>query len=145
MNDIERRVAALEARHEISELRARYCWYITRAMLPELVALFTDDGVFENTRNAAAPPVRVCGRDELARFFQKTQAGRRTPMVANEVIHIGDSEAEGTCVMVSFGDDSFCGHYVDTFRKVDGRWLFSARRFRPYWPDYRPDPTHLHP
>jgi SnoaL-like domain len=145
MTAIEERLAALEARNSISELRAAYCWHTTRAARDALVGLFTSDGVFENTRNAAAPPVRIEGRPALIAFFARMTPARRVPLVMNEVIRVGGDRAEGTCAMMALGEDQFCGHYIDEFRKADGRWLFSRRRFFPYWPDYRPDPERTEP
>jgi hypothetical protein len=142
--DIETRLSTLEARIAISELRSKYCWYTVRGERHDVVALFTDDGVFENARNEAAP-VRVAGRAALLEFFARMQPARRVPLVTNEVIVVEGDRAEGTCAMVSFGDDSFCGHYIDQFRREQGQWRFSSRRFFPYWPVYRPAAERPHP
>jgi hypothetical protein len=145
MTLLEQRVEALEARNAISELRAAYCWHTARARREALVELFTPDGIFENTRDAAAEPVRVEGRDALFAFFSRMTPARRIPLVMNEVVRIAGESAEGTCAMMALGKDHFCGHYIDDFRKAGGRWLFSRRRFFPYWPDYRPDPMRVDP
>ena len=145
MPSLDDRLVALESRNAISELRAAYCWHTVRAAREALVELFTADGVFENTRNAAAPPVRIEGREALVAFFARTTPARRIPLVMNEVIHVDGDAAEGTCAMMALGEDSFCGHYIDDFRKEHGRWLFARRRFFPYWPDYRPDAERKQP
>ncbi len=145
MNDVATRLQAMEDRIAISELRSMYCWYTARAMKEDVVELFADDAIFENTRGSQASPVRIVGRAALADFFTKMRPGRRIPLVVNEVIQVDGDEAQGTCAMVSFGEDNFVGHYVDKFRRVGGRWLFSHRQFFPYWPDFRPDSQRLHP
>jgi hypothetical protein len=145
MKDIETRLAEIEARIAISELRSKYCWYTVRGNRSDLLTLFTEDGIFQNARTAEEHPVTVTGKKELAEYFERIAPARRVPLATNEVITIDGGRAEGTCAMVSVGDDSFTGHYIDTFEKVQGKWLFSARRFFPYWPVYRPAPDRPHP
>ena len=145
MRSIEERLSDIEVRNAISELRAAYCWHTVRAARLPLVELFTEDAIFENTRNASAAPVRIVGREALLAFFTRMTPARRVPLVMNEVIRVQGDRAEGTCAMMSLGEDSFCGHYIDDFRKVGDRWLFAHRRFFPYWPDYRPSPDRSDP
>jgi hypothetical protein len=90
-------------------------------------------------------PVVVRGRQALRAYFDRMKPARRVPLVTNEVTQVSGDHAQGTCAMVSFGDDSFCGHYVDHFRKVDGRWLFARRQFFPYWPVYKPSAERIDP
>ena len=134
MSDIETRLAVIEARFAISELRSKYCWYTTRGMRDEVVALFTEDGVFDNARNNTV----VRGHAALTEYLAPMKPARRVPLVMNEVVRVNGDTAEGTCAMQSISDDAFCGHYIDEFRKVDGVWLFSVRRFFTYWPVYQP-------
>jgi hypothetical protein len=134
MSDIETRLAVIEARFAISELRSKYCWYTTRGMRDEVVALFTEDGVFDNARNNSV----TTGRTALREYFKVMQPARRIPLAMMEVVTVEGDVADGTCVMQSIGENEFCGHYIDSFRKVDGAWLFAARRFYPYWPVYAP-------
>jgi ketosteroid isomerase-like protein len=145
MSEIEKRLEIIESRFAISELRSRYCWYTVRGMREELLALFTDDGVFENSRNEGDTPTSAQGKSELAAYFSKMKPARRVPLVTNEVTRVTGDLAEGTCAMVGVGDDGFAGHYIEQFRRVDGTWLFSRRQFFPYWPIYRPDAKRLHP
>jgi hypothetical protein len=139
MTDFASRLDIIEARFAISELRSQYCWYTTRGLRDEVVGLFTDDCIFQNSRNAHDEPITVTGKAGLREYLSKMKPGRRVPMVMNEIIKVNGDEAEGTCVMQSIGEDGFCGHYIDEFRRVDGRWLFSVRRFYPYWPIFKPD------
>jgi hypothetical protein len=134
MSDIETRLAVIEARFAISELRSKYCWYTTRGMRDEVVALFTEDGVFDNARNNSV----TRGRAALFEYFSEMRPARRIPLAMMEVVTVDGDEAEGTCAMQSVGENEFCGHYIDRFRKVEGQWLFAERHFHPYWPVYAP-------
>jgi hypothetical protein len=139
LKTIEERLDAIEARTALSELRSSYCWYTTRGLKAEVLELFTEDGVFENHRTTGGTPAVASGHAELAAYFERMAPGRRLPVVMNEVLRIDGDEAEGTCVMMSMGQEGFCGHYVDTFRRAGGRWRFSRRSFFPYWPDFAPN------
>jgi len=138
MTDIERRIAAIEDRIAISELRSKYCWHTTRGNRDQVVALFTEDCIFQNSRNTDGAPLVIEGREALRDYLSRMRPGRRVPMVMNEIIELHEETAEGTCVMQSIGEDGFCGHYIDKFRREDGEWLFSVREFYPYWPIFAP-------
>lgn len=138
MNTLENRIRALEDRVALSELRSKYAWFTTRGDRDAVLALFTADGVFENHRAPGGEPALARGQAEMAHYFRHMAPGRRVPMVMNEVFQIGTDTAEGTCVMTAPGDDGFCGHYIDSFRREGEHWLFSHRRFFPYWPVFAP-------
>jgi hypothetical protein len=144
-DDLDRRLRMIEARFEISELRSKYCWYTVRGERDGVLALFTEDGIFQNARNEKEAPAKVQGTQALADYFSRIKPARRVPLVTNEVTVINDNLAEGTCAMLGVGDDGFAGHYVDQFRCVDGVWLFSSRCFYPYWPIYKPATDRPHP
>lgn len=143
--DIEKRLAELEARVAISELRAKYCWYTVRGLRDDVVNLFTEDGVFENSRNEQGDIISVVGRNALQEYFSRMKPARRIPVVSNEVTHLDGDRAEGTAVMQSLGEERFCGHYIDQYRKLNGQWLFSKRQFFPYWPLFKPNAERRHP
>lgn len=145
MNNIAQRLSVIEARFAISELRSKYCWYTVRGLQNEVLGLFTEDGVFENSRNADTQPVTVSGHRALADYFARMRPARRVPLVMNEVTRVNGDEAEGTCAMLSVGDDGFAGHYIDHFTRTDGVWRFKSRRFFPYWPVFKPDADQRHP
>ncbi|MFO1188889.1 MAG: nuclear transport factor 2 family protein [Alphaproteobacteria bacterium] len=138
-------MADLEARFAISELRSKYCWYTVRGFRDDVVDLFTEDGMFQNSRNTQGDVVTVAGRQALQDYFTRMKPARRIPVVMNEVTHVKGDLADGTCAMQSLGEEGFCGHYIDHFRKVNGTWLFSRRQFFPYWPIFRPDTDRRHP
>jgi hypothetical protein len=141
MTSLEERVAVLEARAQISELRARYAWLAARGRF-DLVAdeLFTDDLVFEVSRGPGER-MRVEGRQT----FKDTigaQTGSRAievvPVIANETIQVAGDDAWGTCLMhspVAPGPVGLlCGYYHDRLRRVDGCWRFSERLYYFYVP-----------
>jgi hypothetical protein len=118
---------------------------MVRGLRDEVIKLFTEDGVFQTTRSAGSNAPVVKGTAALNEYFSRAKPARRVPLVMNEVIHVDGDQAEGTCAMQSVGEEAFCGHYVDRFRKVNGQWLFAARHFYPYWPTYMPDAERRHP
>jgi hypothetical protein len=145
MQSLEMRIAALEARYAISELRSRYCWHTARGDREAVVSLFTPDGVFENHRKAGGVPAVAVGHDQIRAYLSQMAPGRRLPSVTNEVVHIEAGSAEGTCFMSSVGDEPFCGHYIDSFQQHEGKWFFSRRAFYPYWPIFAPNPDRREP
>jgi hypothetical protein len=146
MKSLESRIADLETRFAVSELRSTYCWYTTRGERQAVVELFVEDAVFENSRGASEAPTIVRGRNAIASHLSGMRPGRRIPLVVNEVTKIlSANRAEGTCVMTNAGEDPFCGHYVDEFLKVGDIWRFSVRRFFPYSPQFSPSTDRLVP
>lgn len=145
MDELLKRLEVIEARFALGELRSKYCWYTSRGLKEDVLDLFTEDGIFENHRTPSGEPAVAAGRAELAAYFERMQPGRRLPTVMNEVVRVEDDRAEGTCVMLSVGDEEFCGHYVDEFQKVAGTWLIRKRSFFPYWPSFAPSPNRRHP
>ncbi len=145
MQSLESRIATLEARFALSELRSKYCWHTARGDREAVVALFTVNGVFENHRKPGRVPAVAIGHHEIRAYLSQMAPGRRLPSVTNEVIRIDGDTAQGTCFMSSIGDEPFCGHYIDSFRLHQGQWLFSRREFYPYWPVFAPSPDHTTP
>lgn len=146
MNELERRLANLEARFAISELRSTYCWHTTRGERDAVIALFAEDAVFQNSRGAGSDPVVVRGREAIAQHLAHMRPARRIPLVVNEVTRmIDDDSAEGTCVMTNLGEDPFCGHYIDKFTRIGERWFFSSREFYSYWPQFNPSTSRSAP
>jgi ketosteroid isomerase-like protein len=145
MQSLETRIATLEARFALSELRSKYCWYTARGDRDAVVELFTPDGVFENHRKPGGVAAIATGHDEIRSYLSQMAPGRRLPSITNEVVHIEGDAAEGTCFMSSVGEDHFCGHYMDWFQRHNGKWLFNRRQFFPYWPVFAPSRHRLNP
>ncbi|MER7834388.1 nuclear transport factor 2 family protein [Streptomyces sp. NPDC096040] len=107
---------------------------------PSSVAgLFTEDGWWE-----WPPPGdgrRVEGRDALAVYFGSRPADRLSRRVMSNILVTvsGPETATATSYfqtyrvdgyqggMVPAGPPAQIGHYEDTFRRVDGRWLLASR------------------
>lgn len=141
MHDIEARLAVLEAKNAISELRSKYCWFTTRGDAAGILSLFTEDGIFQNIRGGKdGAPLVIAGKAALTEYFARAKPARRVPATLNEVTEVTGDTATGTAVMTNFTDEPFCGHYIDDFEKIDGVWKFKVRRFYTYWPIYSPAP-----
>jgi uncharacterized protein (TIGR02246 family) len=130
MGETEDRLRVLEDKDEIRELTARYCLAIAAGDVEKIVTLFCPDGAFVTSAGESV------GSDELRRFYDRGGTTNK-PFVQNHVIEVSGDEAVGRCAvevrMVSDGEAyTAAGEYVDLLRRVDGRWLFASRDFRPY-------------
>jgi ketosteroid isomerase-like protein len=126
----------LIARESLRELVAAYAQLADGGRFDEVVALFADDGVLEVDDR---PPMR--GRDAIRAFLGGTgthlRAATGVPLVRHHTSNLrlevtSATEARGTCyffVVTERGPDHW-GRYRDTYRCVDGRWLFAHRRAR---------------
>jgi ketosteroid isomerase-like protein len=134
--DIRARLDAVESRAAISELPAKYVWASARADVPAMMQLFTEDCDFE-----MGPPdgrVKIKGKANVHALLSKSvvNPGGIIAMIHNQTVEQTGDTAVGTCVMhnpIAPGAP-FCGYYKDEFRRVNGKWLFSARRFWTYSP-----------
>jgi hypothetical protein len=135
MKDYDDRVTA-EDRAEITELFARYAWTGDVGDVEGYVALFTDDGVFDGVSGYYDGP------DELRRLASEMRDGPRSRGIQHWVsnsIFEGDSEecaVQSMCFAPRRIENEhsivFVGYYIDTCVKVDGRWKFKVRRWRPW-------------
>jgi uncharacterized protein (TIGR02246 family) len=126
-------------RLEIQELAARYCWADDTGDGEAFAAVFTPDGVFKSTRHNAR------GRAELVALGKSIAPPKPAGIqhwVTNMVI---DGDAERARVKFYFvahridengvATTSSLGYYLDDVVKLDGRWLFAQRHFRPWPPE----------
>jgi uncharacterized protein (TIGR02246 family) len=113
---------------DIRELIARYCHALDARDGDGVAATFTADGVLESTWTG-----RLEGREAIAAYFNARPEGGARHWVNSPVI-----EGEGDSATVRLYLASLrvakpppqfvtAGHYEDTLRKVDGRWLFAHR------------------
>jgi uncharacterized protein (TIGR02246 family) len=129
---IEERLHRMEAKDEIRELPARYCHAVVDGDVEAIVELFCRDGVFR--AHTAAPK----GHGELREFYAAIGARTHKPFVQNHVIELeGDELATGRCsVEIRVWQDgkayTQAGHYLDHYRKEDGRWRFAERHYIRY-------------
>ncbi|MBT6275658.1 MAG: nuclear transport factor 2 family protein, partial [Chromatiales bacterium] len=133
MSDIEARLATIEAKDEIRELTARYCHAVVDGDSETIVSLFCGDGVFRMRRKV------VSGRSELETFYGGGVGGQtHKPFIQNHVIEMtSETEATGRCsVEIRIVQDgqayTAAGHYLDSYRKENGKWRFADRHFNAY-------------
>ncbi|MFN0029340.1 MAG: nuclear transport factor 2 family protein [Acidimicrobiales bacterium] len=133
MSSIEERLATLEAKDEIRELTARYCFAVAEGRAEDIVAMFCEDGVFMMREDR-----RFTGQAELRQMYNGAAEGvTPKPYIQNHVIEVNGDNATGRCGveirMVRKGEAyTAAGHYFDTYRKVNGQWLFAERDFRTF-------------
>lgn len=130
----------LQAREEIKELRAKYCWYATRSDAESYRTLFTEDCRFEYKVDGERRWFE--GPDAISAIVAAISPGTVTPIIGNHTIVIDGDEAAGTCAARNTirGPDgtsvTVSGFYSDRFRFEEGRWKFLERRWFTYSPEY---------
>ena len=139
MTDTNSAIWELQARTALSELRARYCWYVSRGDYEQVAALYTPDGVFEfalDGKRVTCEGIEAI-REELAR---STFPGLVFPMIHNQVTFVAGDTAHGTCGMeakTTVKDlPTFSGYYHDRFRVHQGQWRFTYRSYFRYYPEF---------
>lgn len=129
---LEQRIAQLEAKDEIRELTARYCHAVVDGDADTIVTLFCKNGAFR-MRKAGAE-----GRTKLAEFYAGLSAKTHKPFIQNHVVELqSEDQATGRCsVEIRIVQDGVAytaaGHYLDTYRKEDGKWRFAKRQYNSY-------------
>lgn len=133
-------VSWLVAHEDIRQLASRYAVFYGGRDIDRLVELFV-------------PDVRVSrdqsGRDALRDAFaaQFSSLGRTILQVSNHVIDVDDAD-DATGIVSCRGEiedaaGSWIIHqiqYHDTYRRVDGRWLFVKRRHLLWYGHDMPNP-----
>ena len=133
MASLEERIQNIEDKDEIRELTAKYCYAVVAQDSEALINMFTEDGVFD-----MSPQMHFEGREQLAKLYS-TQIGEvgPKPFIQSHVIKIDGDNATGNCAveirLVDKGEAvTACGHYNDTYRRVNGEWKFAHRDFQLY-------------
>lgn len=120
----------LADREEIRTLVARYAAGIARNF--PVYTLFTEDAVFID-RIPGRPVREFTSLATLKAMYDGVPpATPPLPMIHNHIIDIRGDEATGICSIeirwVENSESVICsGYYDDSYRRVDGRWLFSKR------------------
>jgi hypothetical protein len=130
--DLEKRIALIEDRIAISELRARYSFLVDQGRGQEAVDLFTEDGEFHG------PVASYRGREEQLRHYNEHVLSGMWHFICNEIIHIDGESATGKCyceMPCVFRDESYvCAcQYDDVLIKQDGKWKFKSRTVTFYY------------
>ena len=130
--DFARRLDTLESKDAIRELTASYCFAVAEDRGTDIVAMFTTDGVFKSRGN------EFVGTEGLTEMYSSIGAeATPKPYIQNHVIDVDGDHATGRCGveirMVRKGEAyTVAGHYFDTYRRENGRWLFAERDFRTF-------------
>lgn len=142
--ELEQRVAILEAREQIKELRASYGWHASRGHREGVANLFEPDGVFE--LKIEGERRRHVGREAILDLLNRSMWPDMVfPVLHNHIIDVRGDEARGSCVMeartkarvAEAFPNGFLGYYHDYVRRQpDGRWLFAERRWFFYHPQF---------
>lgn len=137
---LARRIEMIESRQQITDLVYRYTEFVRDRAEKECVSLMAEDVWIELHYGYPLEP----GRTEMHQRFEGKDAilgsfvavaGHDTvvwPMIHNLRIEIDGDTARSRCVMAStirpYAMQNF-GEYRDTFRREDGKWLFTSRTF----------------
>jgi SnoaL-like domain len=126
---LEERVALLEARHELSQLVARYCHLIDGRDYAGAAGLFEEDGSF------TVPDERITGHHAVRDFLRKQLERYEFTYhyVHSQVFQGIDSDRARAVVdaHAEHGEDGICVlagiRYVDVYRRSEGGWRFQER------------------
>ena len=128
----------LTARESIRDLVARYNANGDTGRFDQLLELFAPDAVMETSDETGAKDVKR-GREQIRTIF--TGAAGRFGAIPNftylrhstttlQIDLIDQTHAKSRCyfsVLMDHGLDHW-GRYIDEFKVVDGKWLFSSRK-----------------
>lgn len=133
--DLEARIARLEAVEEIRRLKARYFRCVDRREWEEFADLFTEDFVPDFGESTSRPRTKAEFVAAVARHFA---TGISIHHGHEPEIDILDADhATGIWPMFDLvespADSGYrshtgWGHYTETYRKVEGRWLIASTR-----------------
>jgi hypothetical protein len=126
---------------------ANYTMAGDRLRVADFVAVFTEDAVLQSDGVPESDAFRYEGRQAvgewLSRWSQPVQNEPQTPQATFVRHHLSTAQIELTGVdtarartyWVAYTDigPDHAGYYLDSFRRVDDRWLISHRRVRLDW------------
>jgi ketosteroid isomerase-like protein len=133
-NDVEHRLARLEAYREIEQLAARYALAMDARDLDMLVSLYAEDV-------KVGAPINGTGREALREWFRDniTTSYRTFHAITGHVIEFkDDNHARGILhahAEHEMGDRWEVTVYCCTDRYVrkNGKWFFASRRGQPFY------------
>ena len=138
LEDLERRIKALEDVEEIKRLKARYCAFCDDSYDADAIAaLFTADAVWDGGIRG-----RADGREEIRSFF--VRASQRLPftvhMVMNPIIEVDGDRATGIWYLFqacTYGDNDQAvwgsARYDEEYVRVDGSWMFQNLKLTSFF------------
>lgn len=137
LEEMEERLRTLEAKEEIRQLRAEYCYRADQRDWERWADTFTDDGRIEVDQLGTYE-----GRDEIIQFGTDVIATEYqwfSHMVHNGVIEVDGDEATGQWyfevptvskeTLFNEGDAGWLqGMYEEEYRRVDGEWKIATSK-----------------
>ncbi len=137
LEELEKRIQALEDLEEIKRVKVRYAKYMDDNFnIEKLMELFTDDAEWSSEAWGS-----LKGKEAIRRHFEgvsKRQTFSCHRIVAPDIIVEGD-KAHGTwygmCTGILSDGRGFWSSslYTDEYRKVDGRWLISKMKMSYFY------------
>lgn len=126
----------IEIEHACERQIRRFAFFNDAQQHQDLVALFAEDGSFARPTE---PDAVIHGRKAILDFFTSRPARLTRHLMCNTVVEVqsADEASAYSTVLLYIADEStspasltatLIGGFADTLRKVDGEWLFAARR-----------------
>lgn len=140
--DLAARLDLAEARNAIADLIHEYARCVRRDRPEDVGRLFAPDGSFEirdglPDSDGYTVRARFESPDALVAYLLPGKGKPHPiPLIHNLIVEVDGNVAEANCVMeaqVWGAPHKVFGEYRDTFRKVEGRWLFASRSYT-IWP-----------
>jgi len=131
-DDLAARLDVMESKDAIRELTAAYCFAVAEGRGADIIEMFTTDGVFKMRGREWR------GTSALTDMYGTIgDAVTPKPYIQNHVIDVDGDNARGRCGveirLVHKGEAyTAAGHYFDSYRRLDGRWLFAERDFHTF-------------
>ena len=135
-DSLEKRIDIVESRLACTDLVHTYARLIRSDQPEGIAALFTEDGTFEGRNGHPDNPEFTVMFSDKGRAavdaHMKPMKGHPhpVPLIHNLTIEVDGDSARGNCVMEAqiYGTQTKVkGEYHDSFRRVDGKWLFASR------------------
>jgi len=144
--ELEAKVAELNDREAIRDLRFRYHECINEAQMGEIPDLFTEDGELEFGHLG-----RAKGREQIKAFFsglgERRTSQSREPrrglyrvrqFIHNHVVNLHGNRADGYAYLEAkpvYNGESYvvAARYNDEYVKRDGKWKFSKMSLTPFF------------
>ena len=146
VRELETKLAELQDREAIRDLRFRYHECINEAQIAGIPELFTEDGELAFGHLGQAK-----GREQIAKFFGSLGAPRNPSdgtrlrglyrvrqFIHNHVVRINGDRAEGYAYLEAkpvYNGESYvvAARYNDQYVKRDGQWRFSKMSLTPFF------------
>jgi hypothetical protein len=145
VRELEAKVAELQDREAIRDLRYRYHQCINEAKTAEIPELFTEDGELDFAHLGSAR-----GRDQIKAFFSglgargSERGGPRRGLyrvrqfIHNHVVNIHGDSADGFAYLEAkpvYNGENYvvAARYDDQYVKRNGQWKFSRMSLTPYF------------